>query len=152
MKRVAWSSTRHSATKSISRKASDLLSIPIKEPHVDEVATTEAFPVPSSEVAEERRAVVGTNLAALLEFDNIVPDLPIGLEELGIDGLESAATTGGVGLGNPIDQILVVGGCLKFRRHGGESRKDEVGSYLPVDSAFWNNFGVRLSLRWMHSG
>ena len=84
--------------------------------------------MPSSEVAEERRAVVGTNLAALLEFDNIVPDLPIGLEELGIDGLESAATTGGVGLGNPIDQILVVGGCLKFRRHGGESRKDEVGS------------------------
>ncbi len=51
---------------------------------------------------------------------------PIGLEELGIDGLDSTATTGSVGLGNPIDQILVVGGCLKFRRHGGESRKEEV--------------------------
>jgi hypothetical protein len=81
----------------------------------------------AAEGVEERRAVVGANLAALLEFDNIMPDLPIGLKELGIDGLESTATTGGVGLGNPIDQILVVGGCLKFRRHGGESRKDEVG-------------------------
>ena len=38
-------------------------------------------------------------------------------------GLESAATTGGVGLGNPIDQILVVGDRLEFRRHGGESQK-----------------------------
>ena len=38
----------------------------IKESHVDEVATTEAFPVPSGEVAtegvEERRAVVGGGL------------------------------------------------------------------------------------------
>ena len=41
--------------------------------------------MPSGEVAaegvEERRAVVGASLAALLEFDNVVPDLPIGLEE-----------------------------------------------------------------------
>jgi hypothetical protein len=56
-----------------------------------------------------------------------VPDLPIGLEELGIDGLESTATTGGIGLGNPIDQILVVGDGLDFRRHGGESQKLEGG-------------------------
>ena len=91
----------------------------------DEVATAEAFPVPSGEVAaegvEERGAVVGADFAALLEFDNIMPDLPIGLEEFGIDGLESTATTGVVGLGNPIDQILVVGDGLEFRGHGGES-------------------------------
>ena len=87
--------------------------------------------MPSGEVAaegvEERRAVVGASLAALLEFDTVVPDLPIGLEELGIDDSESAATTGGVGLGNPIDQILVVGGGLEFRRHGEKSQKLESG-------------------------
>ncbi len=90
-----------------------------------EVATAESLSVPTGEVATEgvleRRAVVGAGLAALLEFDNVVPDLPIGLEELGIDSLESAATTGVVGLGNPLDQILVVGDGLEFRRHGGES-------------------------------
>jgi len=102
----------------------------MKEPHGDEVATAEDFPVPSGEVAAEcvveRGAVVGADLAALLEFDNVVPDLPIGLKELGIDSLESAATTGGVGLGNPIDQILVVWDGLEFRRYGGESEKYEV--------------------------
>ena len=80
----------------------------------------------AAEGVDERRAVVGPDFAVLLEFDNVVPDLPIGLEELGIYGLESTATTGGVGLGNPIDQILVVGDGLDFRRHGGESQKDEV--------------------------
>ena len=65
---------------------------------------------------EECGAVVGANLAALLEFNNVVPDLPIGLEELGIGNLKSAAATGGVGLGNPIDQILVVWDGLEFRR------------------------------------
>ena len=85
----------------------------------DEVATAEAFSMPSSEVAaegvEERGAVVGPDFAALLKLDNILPDLPIGLEELGIDGLDSTVTTGVVGLGNPIDQILVVGDGLEFR-------------------------------------
>jgi hypothetical protein len=76
---------------------------------------------------EECGAVVGADFAALLEFNNVVPDLPIGLEELGIDGLESTATTGVVGLGNPIDQILVVGDGLEFRGHGGESEKYEGG-------------------------
>jgi hypothetical protein len=74
---------------------------------------------------EERRAVVGANLAALLELDNVVSDLPVGLKELGIDDLESAVTTGSVGLGNPIDQILVVGDGLEFRGHGEESQKEE---------------------------
>jgi len=74
---------------------------------------------------EERGAVVGADFAALLEFDNVVPDLPIGLKELGIHKLESTATTGGVGLGNPIDQILVVGDGLEFRGHGEESQKEE---------------------------
>jgi hypothetical protein len=77
---------------------------------------------------EECGAVVGADFAVLLEFDNVVPDLPVGFEELGIYGLERTATTGGVGLGNPIDQILVVGDGLDFRRHGGESEKYEGGS------------------------
>ncbi len=85
----------------------------------NEVATAEAFSMPLSEVAaegvEECGAVVGADLAALLEFNNVVPDLPIGLEELGINGLESTATTSVVGLGNPIDQILVVRDGLEFR-------------------------------------
>lgn len=85
---------------------------------------------------EECCAVVGPDFAALLEFDNVVPDLPIGLKELGIDGLESAATTGGVGLGNPIDQILVAGDGLEFRQHGGESEKEE-GRRKNAPASLW---------------
>jgi hypothetical protein len=64
-------------------------------------------------------------LVGLLELNDVRSDLPVGGQELSIDGLLSAKSTVVVDLGNSADEALVAGTGLEFRGHGGESEKEE---------------------------
>ena len=76
-----------------------------------------------AKMMEKSRSVVGADLPALLELNDVVADLPVGGQELGIDGLLGAKSTVVVDLGNSADEALVAGTGLKFRGHGKKVRR-----------------------------
>ena len=57
----------------------------------DHIAAAKSFAMTEgqivAEAGEEGLAVVGPGIATLLELDDVVADLPVGLGDLGIDGL-----------------------------------------------------------------
>ena len=63
----------------------------VQEPHVNEVAAAESFAVTQVQVfgkfCDERRSILSTGFAALLEFDDVLSDPPVGFNQLGVDGL-----------------------------------------------------------------
>ena len=75
-----------------------------------------------AQMLKQSRTVVGADLAALLELNDVMADLPVGGQELGIDGLLGAKSTISVCLGNSADEALVAGTGLKFKRHRKEVR------------------------------
>ena len=83
----------------------------VKLPDPNQVAAAEPFAVEEGKVAaealEQSLAVIGADFAALLEFDDVVADLPIGLQQLRVDGLEGAGATGSICLGNPTKEFPV---------------------------------------------
>ncbi len=58
-------------------------------------------------MVEERFAVFGTEISALLELYDMPPDLPVGFDELGVDGLDGPNPAVGVGVGNLVQQVPV---------------------------------------------
>ena len=89
-----------------------------QQPHVDEVAAAEAPAVAQPQVgsqgADECLAVFGTQGAGLLEFDDVLPHLPVGLDQLRIDGLHRPNPTLGVGARNLRQKLAVAVGVRQF--------------------------------------
>jgi hypothetical protein len=74
----------------------------IKLPKPCHIAAAETFPVAQgeipTEVVQQGRPVVGPGFSALFKLHNIVPNLPISLGDVGVDGLIGAHLPRGVNL------------------------------------------------------
>jgi len=90
----------------------------VQEPHVNEVAAAESFAVTQVQVfgkfCDERRSILSTGFAALLEFDDVLSDPPVGFNQLGVDGLYGSDLTLPVGVGNLFQQLAVTVGGGQF--------------------------------------
>lgn len=67
------------------------------------MAQTEVF----GQTDNECPTVICPDLTALLEFDNVPPDLPIGVRNVGVDGLHCLDAPLCVGFGNLLQQMPV---------------------------------------------
>ena len=67
---------------------------------------------------EQALAVVGPGFAVLLELDDVMADLPLGLGDDGVDGLMCPKLTGGIDLGDTAQQALVANIGAQLVAHG----------------------------------
>ena len=65
-------------------------------------------------LVEQPRSIFGFGVAALLELDDVLPDVPIGFQQICVDGLDGSCLPGGVSFGDAEEEILVIVRCLKF--------------------------------------
>ena len=76
------------------------------------------FPVAQTEidsqVVDERLAILGTEVAGLLVFDDMPPDLPVGFDQLGVDGLHRPNPSLGIGVRDLFQQLPVAVGVGQF--------------------------------------
>ena len=97
----------------LSRQRLDFWESQIKSLHHHDIAATESFAVPDGEVFRQFRhqslAIFRTDVAALLELDDVMADLPVGLGDVGIDGLMCPNLAGGVNGGDASQKLLVSG-------------------------------------------
>jgi len=89
----------------------------IQQAHVDQIAAAETLAVEASEVGgkvfDECLAVFGAEISVLFKLDDVPPDLPVGFNELGVDGLHGTDLALGVGVGNLAQQVSVSVGWLR---------------------------------------
>ena len=87
--------------------------VEVEEAHVDDIAAAESFSMAEREIAteggEQGLPIVRTGSAALLKFDDVMADLPIGGSEMGVDGPMRAELAVAVSLRNPRQETLVGG-------------------------------------------
>jgi hypothetical protein len=76
----------------------------VKLPNADHIAATEPLAMTQREVpgkpCQKSRAIFGPAFTTLLEFDDIVSDLPVGFGDVSVDGLMSACLSGRVDVGD----------------------------------------------------
>lgn len=74
----------------------------VEQPHVHQIAAAKALAVAQTEigsqVVDERLAILGTEVAGLLVFDDMSSDLPVGFDQLGVDGLHRPNPALGIGV------------------------------------------------------
>lgn len=77
----------------------------------DQVAAAESLAVTQAEVGgqgvDKRLAILGAYLAGLLELDDMAAHLPVGLDELGVNGLHRPHPALGIGVGDLLQELAV---------------------------------------------
>lgn len=63
----------------------------------------------AAQAIHEGLAVLGANVSALLELDDMAPDLPIGFGQMMVYGLGRPGTSRRVALADAIDEVAITG-------------------------------------------
>ena len=105
----------------------------------NEIASAEPLAVAEGEIAakggKKGGAVLGPDLAALLELHDVVADLPVGLGQLGVDGPVGPHLPLGVNFGDAAQQPLVFGIGGQFAHFDSPPIIVRMRSVTPFNSA-----------------